>query len=635
MTVTTLSKSRKQMRRIPELLAPAGSFESLRAAVKGGADAVYFGGRVANARNSAKNFSDGEISLAVDFLHDNGKYAYITLNTLHTDRELSGLSELSELLKFAEHCYISGADAFIVQDVGLSGILKYYFPDIKLHASTQAAGHNLCSAKKLAELGFSRMVIARETSGENLKYLTDKSNDIIEIEMFIHGALCSSHSGRCFLSFAFGNTRSANSGMCAQPCRLRYNGNYNGGYTLSLKDLCLAGHIEEIIKLSPASLKIEGRMKPPEYVYNVCKVYRACLDENRNATKQEIDFLAKIFSRQGFTDGYFTGNTGANMYGVRTEENKTESKIYSIPQDKKTPQNNQKSRVFSVRTKPEKPPFQISNAKNIKINPKLCLVFNSCEQFYKVADYIKTDEIFKRIYKIFLPLCEKVPQEFIKLSGIILPYVIYDNEREAVVKSVKNSGVSSVLIDNIGHIDIAKELNLEMFGNMGLNVTNSYALEEYKKTGFTDIILSPELNFPQIRDIKKPVNCGITAYGRTCVMISENCIIKNNGVCKVNPLNSNKSCVFTDNFYLTDRTDAKFFIRGDFGHRNIIYNSVPVYLADKKDLYKNLGLFFVTLNFTDENPAQIKKIISDYALNKDNIKPPEKFTRGYNKLGNK
>jgi putative protease len=166
------------------------------------------------------------------------------------------------------------------------------------------------------------MVAAREIDRGNLKYLID--NSPLEIEIFAHGALCSSHSGRCFMSFALGNTRSANRGMCAQPCRLRYD----GGYALSLKDLCLAGHIKAIIEMSPAGLKIEGRMKPPEYVYNVCKIYRACLDENRDAAKQEIDFLAKIFSRQGFTDGYFTDKLGADMYGIRTEKDKRESKKY-------------------------------------------------------------------------------------------------------------------------------------------------------------------------------------------------------------------------------------------------------------------------------------------------------------------
>ena len=630
--------------KIPELLAPAGSFDSLYAAVKGGADAVYFGGMIANARNAAKNFADEEISRAVKFLRDNGKYSYITLNILHTDRELT---ITGELLKFAEHCYLSGADAFIIQDIGLSRIIKRYFPDIKIHASTQAAGHNLCSAQKFFELGFSRMVISRESDRDNLKELIN--NAPLDIEMFVHGALCSSYSGRCFMSFSMGNTRSANRGMCAQPCRMRYDCRYNNGYALSLKDLCLAGHIKEIIELAPSSLKIEGRMKTPEYVYNVCKIYRTCLDESRDATKNEIDFLSKIFSRQGFTDGYFTNNLGVSMYGVRTEENKIESMKYSssllkggvsrasledaaagvcrcLPAQHQIPQTPvsgcDRCRPLSK--------WGIENdigsvCKNIKINPKLCLIFNSSEQFQKVSDFIKTDEIFKRIYKIFLPIESldnlKIPVGFEKITGARLPYVIFDSEREQVMRTLnktKNAGISCFLADNIGHAGIVEELggDVELFGDFGLNITNSYTLEEYKKMGFKDVILSPELNFAQIRDINKSINCGIIAYGRTHVMISENDIIKNSGYT-------------SDYFYLTDKTGAKFYVSKDFGNRNIIYNSVPVYLADKKDLYKNLGLFFISLNFTDETPEQVKKIISDYAINKNNIKPPEKFTRGY------
>ena len=657
-------KSSSQMRELPELLAPAGSPDSVYAAINGGADAVYFGGRIANARNSAKNFSGEEIFHAVNLLHDNGKRAYITLNILHTDRELA------DVLKFAEYCCIIGADAFIIQDVGLSQIIKKYFPGIKLHASTQTAGHNLCSAQNFFELGFSRIVAARELDCENIKYLIN--NSPVEIEMFVHGALCSSHSGRCFLSFTLGNTRSANRGMCAQPCRLRYDLKYNNGYALSLKDLCLASHIKEIMALSPASLKIEGRMKPPDYVYNVCKIYRSCLDENRNATDREIDFLAKIFSRQGFTDGYFNKNPGVSMYGVRTEENKTESKKYLSPifkwgdggvaADRGLPlhisQRIPQTPAVCGRHPLSKGGFGNDGGnfrKNIKINPKLCLIFNSPEQFEQVSEYIRTDEILKRIYKIFLPLENKakqikIPGELIKLIGIKLPYVIFDSERGQIISAIKSaderSYSSSLMIDNIGHIDIAKELNIELFGNFGLNITNSYSLDEHKNMGFKDIILSPELNFAQIRDINKPINCGIVAYGRTHVMISENCLIRNSKAqspvkylrdvedavpYECQPISKGGFGACGENFYLTDKTGAKFLIQrdGNFGHRNIIYNSVPVYLADKKDLYKNIGLFFICLNFTDESPGQIKKIISDYALNKDNIIPPEKFTRGY------
>jgi putative protease len=256
------------------------------------------------------------------------------------------------------------------------------------------------------------------------------------------------------------------------------------------------------------------------------------------------------------------------------------------------------------------------NQKNIKINPKLCLIFNSREQYAQVADFIQTEEIKKRIYKVF-------PVRF--------PYVIFDSEREQVINLIRNAGIKTALIDNIGHIDIAEESGLELFGNSGLNITNSYTLDEYKKMGFKDIVLSPELNFAQIRDIRKCINCGIVAYGRTHVMISENCL---------QPPDASRRPPSKGGFYLTDKTGARFFVGNDdpgvpsiknIKKRSVIYNSVPVYLADKKELYKNLGLFFIVLNFTDEKPEQIKKIVADYALDKDSedIKPPNKFTRGY------
>ena len=588
--------------KIPELLAPAGSMESVYAAVRGGANAVYFGGKTANARNAAKNFTMDEIFYAADLLHGSGMRAYITLNILHTDREIP------TVLKFAEDCLNCGADAFIIQDLGLSRIIGEYFPEAALHASTQAAGHNAEAAKKFAGLGFSRMVAARELDYANLKYIIE--NSPIETEMFAHGALCSSHSGRCFMSYALGGSRSANRGTCAQPCRMEYNGKYS----LSLKDLCLAGRIKEIISLAPAGIKIEGRMKSPEYVYNVCRIYRACLDENRNAAGSEIDFLAKIFSRQGFTDGYFTHNLGAHMYGVRTDENKRESKKISRsspagrqPAKKGPPPSGGYARVSAPGGQPILKKF-----KNIKINPKLCLIFAVQEQFFQIMDFLETEEIFKKIYRIFLPLGKndrEIPRSFADISGRVLPCVIFDGEKERVKNLLESSKPKHVLADNIGHTSLLSG-DFGLFGDFGLNAANSYTVEQYKKIGFQNIILSPELNFAQIRDINKCINCGITAYGKTRLMVSENRIVKNSG-------------------YLTDKTGAGFFVLEDCLGRNMIYNSFPVYLADKKDLYKNIGLYFISLNFTDENPGQIKQIISDYASNKDDIRPPEKFTRAY------
>lgn len=299
---------------LPELLAPAGSPRALEAAIEGGADAVYFGGLRHNARISAENFAPETLSQHVRLAHAHGVKMYQTLNTLATDRELG------EVIEDARIAYEAGVDALIVADLGVAAAIHRALPDLPLHASTQASGHSVASAEQLAKLGFSRMVCAREMSIDDLRRFTE--NSPIEAEVFVHGALCVCHSGQCLFSSLVGG-RSGNRGECAQPCRLPYRTEGDNKYPLSLKDLSLARHIPELIDAGVASLKIEGRMKSPEYVLAVTSVFRTLLDKYRPATRDEMNYLASIFSRGGFTDGYFTKNIGSHMLGVRSEQDKS------------------------------------------------------------------------------------------------------------------------------------------------------------------------------------------------------------------------------------------------------------------------------------------------------------------------
>ena len=303
--------------RLPELLAPAGSLKALMAAIDGGADAVYFGAPDFNARIRAQNFADGELEEAFRLCRAYGVKAYVTLNTLVLDREAESF------VRTAEKIYRMGADAAIVADIGGASYLRKYLPELELHASTQMSCHNTAGAHELAKLGFSRVVCARELSYENICRITEDSP--VEIEMFVHGALCVSHSGQCLFSSLVGG-RSGNRGECAQPCRLPYSVGGKEKYPLSLKDLSLAPYIPQIIDSGVASLKIEGRMKSPEYVRAVTEVYRRLLDEGRGADAGEMKYLASVFSRDGFTDGYFKSNITSKMLGVRREENKDDSR---------------------------------------------------------------------------------------------------------------------------------------------------------------------------------------------------------------------------------------------------------------------------------------------------------------------
>ncbi len=314
------------MEKLPELLAPAGTPDALRAAVAAGADAVYFGAPSYNARMGARNFGIEEIKDAVALCRAHGVSVHITLNTQIYDRELC------DALRTAEALYAAGVDALIVADLGLARLCREYFPDLPLHASTQCSGHSARDAEYLSRIGFSRMVCARELSADDIAELVRKSP--IETEMFVHGAVCVSVSGQCLYSSLVGG-RSGNRGECAQPCRLPYKtGGRGSEYPLSTKDMCLAGHIREILSLGVASLKIEGRMKSPGYVYTVTSLYRRLLDEKRDAEEKEISKLAAAFSRSGFTDAYFRGSVKKDsnrMLGVRTDEDKERSRALETP----------------------------------------------------------------------------------------------------------------------------------------------------------------------------------------------------------------------------------------------------------------------------------------------------------------
>lgn len=284
----------------------------MEAALEGGADAVYLGGTGFNARARAANFDASGLRAAVRLAHARGVKVYLTLNTLVTDRELPAF--LDAALDAAR----AGVDALIVADVGGAEVLRRVMPSLELHASTQMSGHNSRMAEELAGRGFTRMVVAREVSREDLTELL--RNSPIETELFVHGALCVCHSGQCLFSSLVGG-RSGNRGECAQPCRLPYQSRTTD-YPLSLRDLSLAAHVPELCAQGIASFKIEGRMKSPEYVFEVARTFRQLIDEKRGATERELRRLADAFSRGGFTDGYYTGHVGHSMLGVRSAEDK-------------------------------------------------------------------------------------------------------------------------------------------------------------------------------------------------------------------------------------------------------------------------------------------------------------------------
>ena len=568
--------TRNTTKKLPELLAPAGSPEAFDAAIKAGADAVYFGTTLFNARMNARNITRDNVRALVEKAHENGVRTHVTLNTAITDRQLS------DAVRLAEFLYGAGVDALIVADLGLASQIHKYFPDFEMHASTQASGHNLDAAKFLKDVGFSRMVAARELSRENLQFLCQ--NSPIEIEAFVHGALCVCASGQCLFSSLVGG-RSGNRGECAQPCRLPYNNKY----PLSLKDNCLAAHVTELIDMGVASLKIDGRMKSPEYVRAVVEIYRTLLDEGRNADRLEMERMAKVFSRSGFTDGYFTKNLGSSMLGIRSDADKVASN-HVKNEPAKTISDTKEPITLPKRenTLPEKYKAPTGDVKE----PKHVI----SARFYdpKTLDL----DVARSLDIAYLPLdaFEKVPKDKLQKAcqlGAILPPVIPDDEMDAVRKKIekaKSMGVSHLLVGNVGHIELAKESGLKLHGDFRLN-TFSNATAILLSEHFEDIITAPELTLAQIRDIK--VEKSVCVYGKIPLMVLEN------------PINTG---------LLTDRRGVNFPVKNE-GGRDIIFNSVPFYMGDKKaDLerafIKNHHFIFVT-----EGPREAKFVLDNYQKN--------------------
>ena len=304
-----------------ELLSPAGSPDAVIAAVQNGADAVYLGFGAYNARRGANNFTEEEFAKAVRYCHIRGCKVYVTMNTLVGDREIAQAVDL------ARRASDLGADAVLVQDLGLLRVLREALPDLPLHASTQMSVHDLAGAEAAAEMGCTRVVLSRELSLEQIRYITQHCS--IETEVFVHGALCFCYSGQCYMSALIGR-RSGNRGACAQPCRMQYSMDGRmDEYPLSLKDNCLVDYLADLEDAGVACVKIEGRMKRPEYVAVVTDVYARCIREHRRPTPEERSRLSLAFSRQGFTQGYFLGEKGPDMLGTRTENDRPAEKLFT------------------------------------------------------------------------------------------------------------------------------------------------------------------------------------------------------------------------------------------------------------------------------------------------------------------
>ena len=663
----------------PELLCPAGDPMALAAAIDAGADAIYMGSCDFNARKNATNFTPEDMREAIKLAHAYGVKIYITQNTLVLDKELSAY------LSAAESALSAGADALIVADLGGAMEIRRHFPEAELHASTQMSGHNVAAAKRLADLGFSRMVCAREMSLADLRTFTAESP--IEAEVFVHGALCVCHSGQCLFSSVVGG-RSGNRGECAQPCRLPFGEKGRESYPLSLKDLALAEHIPALIDAGVASLKIEGRMKSPEYVREVARVYRRLLDERRGATRDEMKLLAEVFSRGGFTDGYFKGKIHSGMLGVRSEEDKQKSRVLEPFRgiERKIPLRMEAAitcdrpasltvtagdRVghaegpvpFAAKTAPMTEasvterlsklggtPYVASDV-SLTLDEGLMLPVSALNALRRDALanlsgdedklLVKTETVSlaptaravaEKTARFDRP--EQIPEEaktyfdhiYLPLErydgsadGVVIPPVIFDGERPKVEKMLRDAaekGARHALVGNLGHLDMVTAAGLVPHGDFRLNATNRATVAMTEQLGLADIIVSPELTLPQVRDVGGAKS--LIVYGRLPLMILEKCVGRELGDCA--------SCT-EGKLVLCDRRGVRFPVLRVFDHRSLICNSIPTCMSDMPERLAELGICGQHFIFTVETARECREVIEAFQRKKPLSVPVRRIGR--------
>ena len=671
-----------------ELLSPAGDFESLKTAVKNGADAVYIGGPYFSARKNAKNFTEEEIKKAVDFCHLYGVKVYVALNILIKQEEL----ERATL--YAKKLIELGTDGIIVQDLGVLNLIREMSDEIKINASTQMTICSSDGVNLLKTLGVNRVVLARELSKKEISAIREKTD--VELETFVHGALCISFSGQCLMSSIIGG-RSGNRGACAQPCRLPFTLLKDGvpvteeSSLLCTKDLCLVKEMDEISAISD-SAKIEGRMKSAEYAGIVTRVYKkALLGE---ASEDEIKNMLSVFSRGGSSDGYFHGRVFGEMMDKSGKEKVTATKE-TVTDIKETNLEKKRPLHLSLTAKVGEPITLVAEsdgffasvsgdilepAKNGKFDEE-----RACAQLAKLGDTCFSAENIEILEEgtpfvaisvlngLRRDVCEKLEKEIAvsferkakdvritqsvekktkeptlsvsvrtkeqydaaKALGIREIYLSHDifnciQEKSGVYsmpaltkegESIENIKAARVLVQNLGQINALAGKTL--YGGERLNITNSESIKVLKKLGFERATLSSELNLKELRHVLENTDfpTEIICYGRLPAMLIENCIIKSHYRC------AKEGGAFS----LSDRKGETFPVICD-NCRNVVLNSVPIYMADKLSDLLSLGVDTLRLNFTIETKEETERVIKAYQQAMEGTVPSavfDKITRGH------
>lgn len=615
-----------------EILAPAGSFDSVIAAVRSGADAVYLGEKAFSARSSAKNFDDEELKKATAYCHIHGVKVYVTINTIVFDDELEKLKKA--IISAAE----ADVDALIVQNMGVARLAHRLVPDLALHASTQMSIHTASGVKALYEMGFKRVVIAREMSKKEI----EKCCEIpVELEVFVHGALCMCVSGQCYLSAMIG-ARSGNRGSCAQPCRLPFSvNNQKGGHALSLKDNSIVNYLDELQNMGVASAKIEGRMKRPEYV---SAAVRACVEQRDFGfiSDKTQKMLRGVFSRTGFTDAYYIGKTGSHMFGTRTKSDvvSADEKLFSAIRSSYKDEIGNVEITFDFTAKlGENPVLVVSDgvhtvkkiadtvtekAINRPIDAEKCrkqLEKTGSTAYNPTNVNINIDDDISIPLSIINSLRRDVLAELDTARSVVHNYKInrdyeitFPKFTPPVEKStrarvpqtklseMKEIGISDVLCNNLGALYIAKNLGFTLHSGFGMNFVNTLDLLWAEEYGIKDAELSFELDFKRINALGGNIPRGIISYGYLPLMLCRSCPVKGAGI-------DCKTC--KNHSKMKDRLGKQFLLKCD-GNCTEVLNCDLLFVPDKQNL--TLLTSFNILRFSVENYVETVESLNESSL---------------------
>lgn len=667
-----------------EILSPVGNKASLYAAVRSGADAVYFGIGEFNARRNAENFSKNDLKEISSYCHIRGVKAYLALNTLISD------NEITDAVSIVKYACEAGIDAIIINDSGLAEIVRKAAPNMPLHASTQMTIHNIDGVKYLKEKGYSRVVLSRENSLQEIEEIAEYANkNDIELEIFVQGAHCMSVSGQCLLSAVLGS-RSGNRGLCAQPCRLPFKVKNGNGHDLSLKDMNLFHYFEDFKRLKIASLKIEGRMKSEEYV--AAATYSAlCFKENKPEKEHTLEILKNVFSRSGFSDGYLTQKKDKEMFGVRSEQDIEKSKQIKNSIHEIYRRERQSIKIImtaefklgcpSVLTVTDgknyisvtdEAPEPASNKPAIKEDIVKKLSKTGGEPYYVAKADIKLDDNLFISGKVLSSLKQKALDGLTSARAKITPipfyykndkpaYNTFNLKREMFLCVHDLSQLPEKPIGDVVFVPMSSDINeVSKLINKGFNIGIKTPvffkeLPDKKLKDFADIGVEHALmqNIGAYSTLRK-IGFIITAassmnifnsyslqsspadYCTLSTELSESQITDLNAdkpkgiyaygklplmILRNCPIKANAGCN-NCNHTITDRKNIDFKIYCEDSVTKLI-NNRPIYLADKIQFLNKLD--FIMLDFTDESKNEVQKIVSLYNNGGIYDKP---YTRG-------